>query len=128
MSQPPAGPDLDRRRAYRLGLGAETLAAWALRLKGWRILARRFKAGPGEIDLVARKGNIVAFVEVKARRSRDAALEAITPASRRRIVRAAKVFVARHPKAVFHTLRFDVVLVVPGRWPEHIEDAFPDTD
>lgn len=113
-----------REAAYRWGLSAEARAAWALRLTGWRILKRRYKTKAGEIDLIAKKRKTVAFIEVKARRSRDAALDAVTPASRRRIVKAAKIFVAEHPKAGFYTLRFDVMIVRPWTWPERIENAF----
>ncbi len=113
-----------RRRAHALGLSAETWAAWYLRLTGWRILKRRYKTKAGEIDLIAKKRKTVAFVEVKARKSRDAALEAVTPASRRRISNAARVFVTEHPKAGFFTLRFDVVVIRPWALPEKIENAF----
>lgn len=113
-----------RRRAHALGLNAETLAAWYLRLTGWRILKRRYKTKAGEIDLIAKRRKTVAFVEVKARRTRRAALEAVTPASQKRIVRAAKIFVAQHAKAGFYTLRFDIVIVRPWALPERIENAF----
>ncbi len=113
-----------RRKAYSLGLSAETYAAWYLRLTGWRILKRRYKTKAGEIDLIAKRRKTVAFVEVKARKSRRAALEAVTPASQQRIVRAAKIFVTEHPKAGFFTLRFDVVVVRPWALPERILNAF----
>ncbi|GGB40822.1 UPF0102 protein [Roseibium aquae] len=118
----------DRKRAYGLGLSAETRAAWALRLAGWRILKRRYRTKAGEIDLIAKKRKTLAFVEVKARKTRTAALEAVTPASRARIVRAAKIFIAEHPKAGFYTLRFDVVVVRPWSWPERIVNAFQAMD
>ncbi|WP_346912028.1 YraN family protein [uncultured Roseibium sp.] len=113
-----------RRKAHALGLSAETRAAWALRLTGWRILKIRYKTKAGEIDLIAKRRKTVAFIEVKARKTREAALDAVTPASRRRIANAAKIFVAEHPKAGFCTLRFDVVIVRPWRWPERIANAF----
>ena len=125
MSSRWTGKDRDhRQKAYHLGLSAENRAAWALRLTGWRILKRRYKTKAGEIDLIARRRKTVAFIEVKARRSREAAMEAVTPASQRRIVKAAKIFISEHPKAVFFTLRFDVVIVRPWRWPERIVNAF----
>ncbi|MBO6758024.1 MAG: YraN family protein [Roseibium sp.] len=117
-----------REAAYRLGLSAEARAAWALRLTGWQILKQRYKTKAGEIDLIAKKRKTVAFIEVKARRTRDAALDAVTPASRRRIVKAAKIFVAEHPKAGFYTLRFDVMIVRPLAWPERVENAFQADD
>ncbi|GAB4520591.1 MAG: YraN family protein [Roseibium sp.] len=113
-----------RRKAHARGLSAENLAAWYLRLTGWRILKRRYKTGAGEIDLIAKRRKTVAFVEVKARRSRQAALDAVTPASRQRILRAAKIFVAEHPKAGFYTLRFDVIVIRPWALPERIVNAF----
>lgn len=113
-----------RRKAQSLGLSAESRAAWALRLTGWRILKQRYKTKAGEIDLIAKKGKTVAFVEVKARKTREAAMNAVTSASQRRIVNAAKIFVAEHPKAGFFTLRFDVIIVRPWRWPERIVNAF----
>lgn len=113
-----------RRQAHALGLSAETLAAWYLRLTGWRILKRRYKTKAGEIDLIAKRRKTVAFIEVKARKSRQAALEAVTPASQKRISRAAKIFVTEHPKAGFFTLRFDIIVVRPRALPERIANAF----
>lgn len=113
-----------RQRAHAYGISAETYAAWFLRLKGWRILKRRYKTKVGEIDLIAKRGKTVIFVEVKARRSRDAALEAVTLKNQKRVSRAAKIFVSKHPKAGFYTLRFDVVLVCPWQLPEHLPNAF----
>ncbi|WP_298964277.1 YraN family protein [uncultured Roseibium sp.] len=117
-----------RQRAHKRGLAAETWAAWYLRLTGWRILKRRYKTKAGEIDLIAKKRKTVAFIEVKARKTRDAALEAVTPASQRRIAKAARIFVSKHPKAGFFTLRFDVVVVRPWALPERIENAFEARD
>lgn len=114
----------NRRRAHARGLSAEYRAAWALRLTGWRILKNRYKTKLGEIDLIAKKGKTVAFIEVKARKTREEALAAVTPASQRRIVNAARQFIAEHPKAVFFTLRFDVMIVRPWRWPERVTNAF----
>ncbi|WP_348272713.1 YraN family protein [Pannonibacter tanglangensis] len=117
----------DRRRAYRLGLGAESLAALLLRLKGWRILARRFRSGAGEVDLIARRGEVLAFIEVKARGTRSAALEAVTATARGRIIRAARIFLVQNPDQADTVQRFDLVLVLPWRWPEHVVDAFQAT-
>ena len=120
---PPAATD-DRRAAYRWGLSAETRAAWWLRFKGYRVLERRFKVPVGEIDLIARKGRTLVFVEVKARDTEAAAIEAVTPKARRRILAAADVWVARRPAYHDHDRRFDLVLVLPGRLPVHRLDAF----
>lgn len=117
--------DQARRRRYLLGHAAEGRAALWLRLKGYRILDRRYRTPRGEIDIVARRGGVVAMVEVKARATSEAALEAIGPAARRRIVEAAYMWLARHPACATDTIRFDAVLVIPGRLPRHLPDLFP---
>jgi len=121
-------PTHARRAAYGRGLGAETRAALWLRLKGYRILAQRFAAPVGEIDLVARRGRVLAFVEVKARPTADAALFAVRRRQQRRIVRAAEAFLARHPAFAACDLRFDVITVAPRRWPRHLPGAFTADD
>lgn len=113
-----------RREAERRGRRAETLAAWLLRLKGYRVLARRYRTPAGEIDLIVRRGRAVAFVEVKERPDEVAALEAVTPAARRRIANAAALWVSRHPEAAHLDLRFDMVLACPGRLPRHVAAVF----
>lgn len=99
-----------------------------LRLKGYRVLARRSKRHVGEIDLIARRGSVLAFIEVKARADAVHAVEAITPNQRRRIERAAEAFMQRNPALARCDIRFDVVLVGtrPGEhlWPRHIVDAW----
>jgi putative endonuclease len=125
--RPAAGPGIERkRRAYRLGLSAELRAVWWLRLKGYRILARRFSRGLGEIDIIARRGRVLAFVEVKARTTADAALLALTHSQRRRILRAAEAFAAA-PQHQGCDLRFDVMLVPAHGWPRHLRAAFDAT-
>jgi len=113
-----------RRAAYRRGRLAEALALAALLLKGYRPIARRFSAAGGEIDLIVRRGGLIAFVEVKARGDFDAALAAIDPRKRERFSRAARAWLARTPKAAGFSYRADAVLVVPGRWPRHLTGAF----
>lgn len=126
--RPPADAE-GRRRAWRFGWLAEGLCALLLRLKGYRVLARRWRSGGGEIDLIARRGRVLVFVEVKARRDPGAAAEAVAPRQRRRIVQAARAFVARHPAAAGLDWRFDAVLVTPWGPPCHIVDAWrPDPD
>jgi putative endonuclease len=119
-----ARPAKARRRAYLFGLRAESIAALLLRLKGYQMLDRRFAAAGGEIDLVARRGATIAFVEVKARDELDAAAEAITEAKRRRIGRAARVWLARNPWAAALNLRGDAVFVAPGWLPRHLAAAY----
>ncbi len=113
-----------RRRAYGRGRRAEALAAWWLRLKGYRILVRGFRVAAGEIDLVARRGRLIALIEVKARPSLEQARAAILPRQRERIARAAEVFLQRYPGLADLDLRFDVVLLAPGRWPRHLTNAW----
>jgi len=116
------------RRARRLGRWAELVCAISLGLRGWRILARGATlgrgTGAGEIDIVARKGALVAFIEVKARPTLDEAAGAIAPAQRERLVRAASAFVARRPELAQCGLRFDAMLVAPWRAPRHVKDAW----
>jgi putative endonuclease len=113
-----------RRAAYRHGHLAEIAAAALLLLKGYRLLARRYKTPLGEIDLVVRRGRLIAFVEVKARGSRREALESVGAAAERRIAGAADLWLAKHPDAAALDLRYDMVLIVPLRLPEHLPDAF----
>lgn len=114
----------DHRTNYARGLVAESLAAWMLRLKGYRVLATRYRTPLGEIDIVARRGKVLAFVEVKARPSLEAGLEAIAAEGYRRIEAAADLYLARHPRFSDFTQRFDLVVVCPRRWPYHVENAF----
>jgi len=118
----------ERTRAYRSGLLAETIAALYLRLKGWRIVARREKTPVGEIDIIARKGDVTAFIEVKKRVNRDAALESITPRQRQRIVRAAQWWLSGKDGAAHGACRFDLITLNGWMWPAHIASAFEAED
>lgn len=115
---------MNRRERDRSGRFAETWAAWSLRLRGYRVLARRFRTPVGEIDLIVRRGGCLAFVEVKARPSAEEALTALGPRQRARIARAAEVFLQRHPHLAGCTLRFDLVTVTPWRPPRLLADAW----
>jgi len=117
-------PARQRLLAYGRGRRAERVAAWWLRLKGYRILAHGFRVPVGEIDLIARRGRTLALVEVKARPSLDEAREAVSGRQRRRIERAAVSFLQRHPALADCDVRFDVVLLAPGRRPHHLVDAW----
>jgi putative endonuclease len=117
-------PRPERQAAFRLGLSAESRAAAFLIGKGFRILARRWKSPLGEIDIVARRRNTLIFVEVKAREKLDDAAWSVTPRQQQRIAAAAELWLAQHPDATFTDIRFDVVLVAPGRLPRHIPAAF----
>jgi putative endonuclease len=120
-----AGEARERRfRAYRKGHRGERLAALALILKGYRILARRHRTKLGEIDLIARRGDLVLIVEVKARQTLTEAMEALSRTSERRIEAAADLWLARQPDYGRLSIRFDMVAVLPRRWPIHVENVF----
>jgi len=119
---PPPRPE--RVAAFRVGLSAESRAAAYLIAKGYRIVARRFRTPVGEIDIVARRRNVLVFVEVKARVRLDDAAESVTDRGKRRIVAAAEAWLAANPDDVNRNIRFDAILVAPGRIPRHIPAAF----
>lgn len=125
---PPEQRRKNRRRAENWGRIAESLAIWRLRAAGWRILARDWRRPQGEIDIVARRGRVLAIIEVKARADLASAAYAVLPRQQRRIVRAAAAFVAGRPDLASLDLRFDAVLVAPWRLPRHIDDAWRSTD
>jgi len=113
-----------RQRAQRRGHLAEGLAALALMCKGYRIVARRFRTGAGEVDLIARRGDLVVLVEVKARSSERAAVDAVTATAARRIGAAGDIWLSRQEDARQLSVRCDIVAVTPWRWPRHFPDAF----
>jgi putative endonuclease len=117
-----------RRKAERRGRWAESLCLWSLRLRGYRILARDYRVAVGEIDILARRGGTLAAIEVKARDDETSAVEAVTPRQRRRITRAAQHFLSGRPSLARLTVRFDVMLVMPGRLPLHLRDAWREGD
>jgi putative endonuclease len=112
----------NRKVAFRTGISAESRAAVFLIAKGFRILARRWKSPVGEIDIVARRRLV--FVEVKARQDRDDAAWSVTERQRWRIIAAADAWLARYPDDRIRDIRFDAMLVAPGRIPHHIPSAF----
>ena len=117
-----------RRRSYqaaeRHGRRAELLCELALWLKGYRILARHWRCPSGELDIVARRGRILAVIEVKARADYQTAAEAVTPRQQARIARAAMQFIATRPALAAIDQRFDVMIVLPWRWPRHLIGAW----
>jgi putative endonuclease len=117
---------LERRRAAeRRGRRSETWAALLLMAKGYRILGRRVRTHAGEIDLVARApSGVICFIEVKARKTADSAVEALGSRQRARIARAAELFLARKPGLAARGMRFDMVMLAPRSWPKHIRDAW----
>src|SRR3984957_20218930 len=114
----------ERVAAFRTGISAEARAAAYLMAKGYRILAKRFRTPHGEIDLVARRRNVIAFVEVNARASLDEAAYAVTPRQQRRIIDAAQGWLVAHPEHAEFDLRFDAMLIAPRRLPRHLLAAF----
>jgi putative endonuclease len=112
-----------RRDAERGGRRAERLAAWWLRLKGWHILAMRARTPVGEIDLVARRGRTLAFVEVKGRAKDEAAELALDDWRLRRVARAAEALAPRYARDG-DEIRIDALFIVPGRWPRHVADVW----
>jgi putative endonuclease len=120
----PRLPQPERQVAFRLGLSAESRAAALLIAKGFRILARRFRSPVGEIDIVARRRHLLVFVEVKARERLDDAAWSVTERQRARIIAAAEAWLADHPDPSIQDIRFDAMLVAPGRMPQHIPAAF----
>ena len=114
---------MKRQRAERGGRRAETLAAWWLRLKGWRIIATRARTPVGEVDLVARRAKVLAFVEVKARASDGEAALSLDDYRLRRVARAAEALAKRFERPG-DTVRIDAVFIVPGRWPRHMTNVW----
>ena len=129
MTRPDASSDWreqrrkTRRSRYLWGLRAEWLAALALRLRGYRILARRERTPLGEIDIIAVRGRRLAFIEVKRRATRDAAEASLTSAQRDRIRRAAGLWLQRNARYQSYDLGFDIVFLTGRRWPHHIENG-----
>ena len=119
-----AEPSPERVAAFRTGLSAESRGAALLVAKGFRIVARRWKSPVGEIDIVARRRSLLVFVEVKARNDLDEAAESVTMRQRSRIAHAAEAFIATYPDPSVTEMRFDAILVAPGKMPRHIPGAF----
>ncbi|GAB4576635.1 MAG: YraN family protein [Rhodothalassiaceae bacterium] len=113
-----------RRDAETWGRRAEAMAAFYLRLKGYRIIGRRIRTPLGEIDLIARRGKVLAIIEVKARKDLEGGLAAIGARQRQRLLRAALFHIARNPALSALSLRFDAMIMRPCRLPRHIAGAF----
>ena len=109
--------------AEQRGRGAEGIAAWWLRLQGWRILARRARVPGGEVDLVARRGRILAFVEVKARASKEAAGLALDHYRLRRVAVAAERLAPRYARPG-DDVRIDAIFILPRRLPRHLRNVW----
>jgi putative endonuclease len=104
------------------GIFGESMAALLLIIKGYRILASRYKTYCGEIDIIARKGDVVAFVEVKSRKSLRKCYEAIQNRQIQRIIRASEIFLRKNPHLRSNFVRYDVILVPDWNFPRHIRN------
>jgi putative endonuclease len=125
VTKPPKSPPApERQTAFRLGLSAENKAAALLLAKGFRIAARRWRCPAGEIDIVARRGSLLIFVEVKARARLDDAAYSVTERNQRRVAAAASAWLAANPDDAMSDMRFDAILVAPRSLPRHIPGAF----
>jgi putative endonuclease len=113
----------DRNAAEKRGRGAETLACWYLRLHGWHILARRARVPGGEVDIIARRRRTLAFVEVKARGTEEAAALALDDHRLRRVVTAAERLAPRYMRDG-DDVRIDAMFIVPRRWPRHLANVW----
>lgn len=114
---------MTRQQAEKEGRRAETIAGWWLRLKGWSILARRVRVRTGEVDLVAKRGRTVAFVEVKARATMAEAERSLDAWRLRRVAAAAEVLAHRYAKNE-EDVRIDAIFIVPGKLPRHMQNIW----
>ena len=114
---------MTRRDAEKRGRGAETIACWFLRMHGWRILARRARVPGGEVDIVAKRGRTLAFVEVKARGTEYSAAVALDEWRLRRVAVAAERLMPRYMDGV-DEVRIDAIFIVPFRWPRHLPNVW----
>ena len=122
--EPDSNEASPRQIAFKLGLSAEGRAMAYLLAKGFRIVARRWRCPAGEIDIVARRGKLLIFVEVKARDKLDDAAYSVTERQKRRIASAAAAWLAGNPDPAIQDMRFDAILIAPRSLPRHITGAF----
>ncbi|MBX4335146.1 YraN family protein [Bartonella raoultii] len=113
-----------RQKSFYRGIRAEKWAAWWLRFKGFHILEVRFKTKCGEIDIIARRGNLVLIVEVKARSTLAEAMSAVSRVNERRIEAAADIWLARQKDHTLLSVRFDFIAILPWRFPHHVPAFF----
>ena len=112
------------KTGHEMGMLAEVKAAAYLRLKGYRILETRFKTKHGEVDLIACKGKVLVFAEVKLRSSTDAAAEAIHAKNQARVTKAAELYLQKHREYNDYDIRFDALMMSRGFALEHLENAW----
>ena len=114
---------MSRLQAEKRGLRGEAIAAWFLRFRGWRIVGKRIKTPRGEVDLIARRGKTVAFVEVKARTKMTDLATAVDAYRLRRVAAAAEILLPKYGKGT-ENMQIDVILVAPWRWPHHLPNVW----
>ena len=114
---------MKREDAEKRGRRGETMAAWWLRVHGWRVLAMRVKTRVGEVDLIARRGKILAFIEVKTRTKQADLAYAVDEYRLRRVAAAAQALLPRYAKPD-DGVRIDVILIAPWSRPQHVEDVW----
>ena len=115
---------ISRRSAERKGHKGETFAAVLLMFKGYRIVARRYKTKLGEVDIIARRRNIVALVEVKSRNTLLEAMDAVDTMTMRRIEAAGDLWLAKQRDYARINIRYDLIAILPRKFPVHIENLF----
>lgn len=121
-----------KKRSYRLGMMAEYYAAFYMLLRGYKILAWRFKQKTGEIDLIFRKKDVIVFAEVKYRQTLEMAASSVSPQSQKRIINTAQIFLNQYRKKHIKkgrkgddfVLRFDVIALSSYFKIRHIPNAF----
>ncbi len=114
---------ISRKKAYRFGVFAETIIVIMLILQGYRIIARRYKTKVGEVDIIAKRSGLIAFIEVKARKNSDV-YEVLTSSQMNRIERASSLFIAKNAELANLSMRFDLVIVKPWKLPHYIKNAW----
>ncbi|MGQ0526907.1 MAG: YraN family protein [Alphaproteobacteria bacterium] len=114
----------EKIKIYEQGLQAESRAALYLQMKGYRIIARRYKTPVGEIDLIARRGKTLAAIEVKTRRAQSDALESVTAKNQARVARALEYFLKHHTRYAGYTIRFDALIYSPPLGFQHLDNAW----
>lgn len=112
-----------KEKTYDFGIKAEKMAAGYLKLKGYKILEERFKTPYGEVDIIAQRKNLMAFIEVKARQTKRGALESITPKMKKRISDAALFYISQQEQGDYD-YRFDLITVTPPFSVHHLDNAW----
>ena len=115
---------MSRTKSYKFGIIAEIVAATYLRMCLYSVIYKRYKTKVGEIDLIAKRGKSLVFVEVKARKNKNTTHTALTKHQQNRITRTAELFIAKNPKYSQSNIRFDLILICPSFYIKHIKNAW----